>query len=143
MTRTSAALVGFIALSVVALLMPGARADAKQVKPTGTWTGSVDDEKLMKDAPGIVTRAEVFEKLWKDWKILDKPEVDFTKEFLLVLTVPKGRFIGRPTLSLDAKGDLGLNAQATVEALPGFRYWIAKVSREGVKTFGGKALPKD
>jgi hypothetical protein len=44
---------------------------------------------------------------------------------------------------LDDKGNLSLLSMATLDLRPGFRYVIATVSREGVKTIEGKPLPME
>jgi hypothetical protein len=136
-------LVGLAALTVVALCGSVALAAKKPVPSIMEWSGSVDDEALQKGAPTVITNADALQKLWKDWKIGDKaPEVDFTKE-LVVITTTVGSKI-RFGASLDAdKGDLQVGGLATDDIRPGFRYVIAKVSREGVKTVNGKELPKD
>ena len=131
-------------LAVVVLLAPQARAEKKAgekkaVKLLTEWKGSVADAELAKDAPEYVADAKSLEKLWKKWGVEGKvPEVDFKKEIVIVSTTVGSR------LSLSAKlgdkGNLEVLGAATSDLAPGFRYVIATVSREGVKTVNGKEL---
>jgi hypothetical protein len=129
--------------AVMFLVAGAAAADPMPLKPTNTWTGSVDDEKLAKEMPenGVITSAKDFEKLVKAWKVAEKvPEVDFDKEIVLV-----AKTVGSTvTLSavLDGKGNLKTGGFASNDLRPGFRYVIISVPKEGVKTVNGKELPK-
>ena len=128
------------ALLVVIGLAGVARAELKPVKPSKTWTGSVADEALMRDAPHFIATAPALQQLWKSWGIAgDVPKVDFTRE-LVVLGVTRGSRIG-VSATLDEKGDLRVVAISTKDLRPGFRYVLAAVSREGVKSVNGKILP--
>ena len=112
------------------------------VVPTQEWTGSVEDEALAKDAPACVASAKALEKLWKAWKIADKvPEVDFTEE-IVILTTTRGSKL-RLAGTLGKRGNLEVGGWTTLDLAPGFRYVIATVSKEGVKTVNGKELPKE
>jgi hypothetical protein len=132
-----AALLG---LAVVVLFAPAARSEQKKaVKLLTEWKGSVADAELAKDAPEYVADAKSLEKLWKKWGIEGKvPEVDFRKEIVIVATTVGSR------LSLSARlndqGNLEVLGIATRDIRPGFRYVLATVSREGVKTVNGKEL---
>jgi hypothetical protein len=135
-------LVGVAALAAVVLFTSDALAQKTAVKPSKEWTGSVEDEALEKDAPACVTSARGLEKLWKAWKIADKvPEVDFTKEIVVVSTTRGSKL--RLAAALDEKGNLTVGGLGTSDLAPGFRYVIATVSKEGVKTVNGKELPKE
>jgi hypothetical protein len=130
------------ALVVVALLAPAVHAQKTPVKLTKEWTGAVQDETLMKDAPQCITTKAGLEKLWKAWKIGDKmPEVDFAKEIVVVAVTSGSRL--RLSATLDDKGNLQVLGLGTRDLVPGFRYVIATVSKEGVKTVNGKDLPKE
>ena len=135
-------LVGVAALAAVVLFTSDALAQKTAVKPSKEWPGSVEDEALEKDAPACVTSAKGLEKLWKAWKIADKvPEVDFTKEIVVVTTTRGSKL--RLAAALDEKGNLMVGGLGTRDLAPGFRYVIATVSKEGVKTVNGKELPKE
>ena len=135
-------LVGVAALAAVVLFTSDALAQKTAVKPSKEWTGSVDDEALEKDAPACVTSAKGLEKLWKAWKLPDKaPEVNFTKEIVVVTTTRGSKL--RLAAALDEKGNLMVGGLGTRDLAPGFRYVIATVSKEGVKTVNGKELPKE
>jgi hypothetical protein len=69
------------------------------------------------------------------------PKVDFTKE-IVVLGTTNGTRI-RMWAKLDDQGNLQVLGNATTDYTPGFRYVIATVPREGVKTVDGKELPKE
>jgi hypothetical protein len=135
-------MVVLLGLLVVALLAPTALAEKKEkkaVKPTKTWSGSVADEALAKDAPESITERGSLEKLWKKWQIAgDVPEVDFQKELVVLATTVGSR------LSLDARlddrGNLQVLGVATRDIRPGFRYVIATVPREGINKVNGKEL---
>jgi len=128
----------FVAVGVV-----GVAAGQTLLKVTNTWMGAVEDEKLAKEMPenGVITNAKDFEKLVKAWKVADKvPEVDFDKEIVLVAKTAGSKV----TLSavLDEKGNLKTGGFASNDLVPGFRYVIISVPKEGVKTVNGKELPK-
>jgi hypothetical protein len=129
-------------LALAALCVSVAFADAKPVKFTKEWKGLVADESKQKGAPEVIVSAKALEKLWADWKIEGKvPEVDFTKEIVVVGTTRGSRLnLGA---RLDEKGDLTVGGLATSDLGEGFRYVIATVPREGVKTVNKKELPKE
>jgi hypothetical protein len=135
----SGAVAILLGLAVIVLLAPQAQAQKKDVKLIKMWSGSVDDADLAKDAPNYIADAKALEKLWKKWKIEAKvPEVDFKKEIVLVTTTVGSRLSLMPRL--DDKGNLEVLGIATSDFGTGFRYVIATVSREGVKTVNGKEL---
>jgi hypothetical protein len=124
------------------LARPALAAEPKQLKPSQSWSASIDDEDLMKEAPagGTITDAKGFAKLWKAWKMGDKvPEIDFAKEIVLVATTRGSRL--NLSARVDDKGNLTSAALATRDLRPGFRYQVIVVSRDGVKTVNGKDLP--
>jgi hypothetical protein len=129
-------------LAVVASVASQARADKKEVKTTKEWKGSVDDEKLQKEASEFITDGKALEKLWKAWKVEGKvPEVDFKKEIVIVITASGSKV--NAIANLDDKGNLEVLGMGTLDLAPGFRYVIATVSRDGVKTVNKKDLPKE
>ena len=135
-------LAGVVAVAAVVLFTADALAQKTAVKPSKEWAGSVEDETLAKDASACITSAKGLEKLWKAWKIADKvPEVDFAKE-VVILTTTRGSKL-RLAAALDEKGNLMVGGLGTQDLAPGFRYVIATVSKEGVKTVNGKELPKE
>jgi hypothetical protein len=127
-----------LGLAVLTLLAPPARAEKKEVKLTKEWKGSVADAALAKEAPEYIADTKSLEKLWKKWGIEGKvPQVDFKKELVILSTTVGSK------LSLSAKldkGNLQVLGLATRDIGPGFRYVIATVSREGVKTVNGKEI---
>jgi hypothetical protein len=79
------------------------------------------------------------EKLWKKWGLEGKvPEVDFQKEIVIVGTTVGSRL--SLSAQLDEKGNLQVLGVATRDFGPGFRYVLATVKREGVKSVNGKEL---
>jgi hypothetical protein len=131
------------AVLALGLLLPG-RADAqkKPITPIRELKGSVADENLMKGAPTVITSAEGLKKVWDAWKLEDKmPQVDFGKEIVVVTTTRGSRLNLR--LMLDDKENLQVLGLATRDLRPGFRYVMAIVSRDGVKTVDGKPLPQN
>lgn len=128
-------------LSALFMSLSIAHAETKEVRASKQWTGSVEDAELAKEAPELITNANELEKLWKSWKLKDKvPEVDFDKQ-LIVVTTTVGSKVSL-TASLDDEGDLKVTGVATSDFGPGFRYVIATLSRDGVKTVNGKGLKK-
>ena len=129
--------------AVLFLAVAGFAADPMPLKPTNTWTGSVEDKKLAKEMPenGVITNAKDFEKLVKAWNVAEKvPEVNFDKEIVIVATTEGSVLKLNP--ALDEKGDLNALGFASRDLRPGFRYVIVSVPKEGVKTVNGKELPK-
>jgi hypothetical protein len=133
---------GLLVLALVGLAVSEVQAQKKQVKPTNEWSGSVEDQNLMKDAPRCITTAKGLDNLWKAWKITAKmPKVDFDKEIVVIEVTVGSRL--RLSANLDAKGNLQVFGLGTRDLRPGFRYVIATVSKDGVKTVNGKELPKE
>ena len=88
----------------------------------------------------LISSADALAKLWKDWNITaPMPEVDFSREIVVVTTTRGSRL--RLMLTLDDNGNLEVGGISTRDLRPGFRYVIATVSREGVKTVNGQELP--
>jgi hypothetical protein len=136
-------LIGTLAVGAAGRAQPGAK-EAKEVRFTNQWTGSVDDESLKKKAPesGVITGAKAFGELFRAWKVRDKvPEVDFAKVLVLVQTTSGSNISIKPRLTKD--GNLQVLGLATLDFAPGFRYQIMVIPREGVRTVNGKALPRD
>jgi len=129
--------------AVMFLAGPVFAADPTPLKVTNTWKGSVEDKKLATEMPenGVITNAKDFEKLIKAWKVAEKlPEVNFDKEIVLVAKTEGSVLNLNPVLS--EKGDLKALGFASQDLVPGFRYVIISVPKEGVKTVNGKELPK-
>jgi hypothetical protein len=129
-----------MALVLVSVLpLHAGPAKGKPMKPLQQWSGSVGELALMKGMPEFIISVEEFEKLWQAWKVSGPvPRVDFSKEFVLVATT-RGSML-RFAAALDDEGNLRVGGIATRDLRPGFRYVIAVVSREGVKTVNGKEL---
>jgi hypothetical protein len=126
---------------LVAMVLPlqAGPVKGKPVKLLQQWSGSVEDASLMKAMPEFIISTEELEKLWQAWKVPGpRPKVDFCKNFVVVATTSGS--ILRLAPILDNKGDLKVVGAATKDLRPGFRYVIAVVSREGVKTVNGKEL---
>jgi hypothetical protein len=128
--------------ALIALFASEARAQKKPLKFTQEWKGSVADEAEQKGAPECITSAKGLEKLWKAWKIEGKvPKVDFDKEIIVIGTTRGSKL--KLSASLDDKGNLTVLGLGTRDLVPGFRYVMATVPREGVKTVNKKDLPKE
>lgn len=111
-----------------------------EVQPTKQWSGSVANANLAAGAPTVIGTAKEFASLWKNWGLAGAaPAVDFAKELVVVQT-SRGSSISL-LLRLE-DGNLAVAGIATRDLRPGFRYVIASVSREGIKTVDGKALPE-
>jgi hypothetical protein len=127
----------------MALTMAEAQGPKKTVvKVLQVWSGSVEDDALLKGAPACVTTEAGFGKLWTKWKLPGKaPGVDFKKEIVLVETSSGSKL--NLSANLDDKGNLQALGFGTRDFLPGFRFVLGTVSRDGVKTVNGKELPKE
>jgi hypothetical protein len=113
------------------------------VKVVKEWGGSVDDRKKEKEAPksGFLTDQATFDTLWRSWNVSPTvPTIDFSKNLALVGTSHGSKV--NVVATLDSRGNLGEVVVGTTDEKPGFRFNIKVVSREGVKTVNGVALPK-
>ena len=126
----------------IIVLALATNAIAEERKPLETlkeWGGDNPNETLSKDAPKFITNSKDLEKLWKSWDIKEKlPEIDFSKELLLIETTRGSRLNLKATL--DEKGNIQALGLATRDLRPGFRYVMITVSKTGVKSINGKAI---
>jgi hypothetical protein len=140
----------WLPVAILFALVGATRADekSKPVKVEKTWGGEVA-LKLKDQAPksGYVTDKEAWANLWKAYRPNEPekvPAIDFQKELVLVAVNNDPNRIGI-SATLDDKGDLQVSVIST---LIGFTnpttctYQFAVVKREGIKTVGGKPLPK-
>jgi hypothetical protein len=146
MKLVTAVLVACVSLGLWTLHLSG----AERVKSVKQWNGIIKDEALRKLAPrrGFVANAKAWEKLWKAWRPKQQlPEVDFTKEFVVVATVAGPKQVSVLGGKLNDRGDLnvavGIAVSPKEAAAPGFGYCLAVFSRKGIKTFGGKPIAQD
>lgn len=138
--RACAVLTGLL---VSSLASTDALAEKKKVLITMTWSGSVADRELQKDAPVCITSYKGLEKVWKAWQIKGKaPKLDFS-EIIVVAAYTSGSRLSFTEPTLDEKGNLEVLAFATRDLRPGFRYILGTVSKAGVVTVNGKKLPKE
>ncbi len=139
-------LFGMIALVAGALLLTGeVRAESKKLDVKILYQGSLDDRTLEKKKPanGVIATQKAFDELFTAWKLGEqKPRINFAKDLVLVTTTVGSRLSLAATVDSD-KGDLQVGGVSTRDLRPGFRYVVGVVSREGIKTVGGKELPKD
>jgi hypothetical protein len=130
-------------LVVGMLATPQALAQKKKIDVSMIASGSVDDEKLLKDAPKAIISAKGLEKVWKAWGIKDDmPKVDFDK-LIVVGTYSSGSRLKVSGAFLDDKGNLEVLGFGTADLRPGFRFVLGTVPKEGVKTVGKQELPKE
>src|SRR6516225_4863798 len=125
---------GLAVVATFLVLAPTVRADARELKAIEKWSGSVDDEKLLKEAPegGVIKDAKTFEKVWTSWKIGEKmPKLDFDKVIVVFQTTVGSKISAKPML--DDKGDLKFLGLATRDLRPGFRFDMQAVEKAGVK----------
>lgn len=126
----------------IIVLALATNAIAEERKPLETlkeWRGDNPNEALSKDAPKYIVNSKDLEKLWKTWDIKEKlPEIDFSKELLLIETTRGSRLNLKATL--DEKGNIQALGLATRDLRPGFRYVMITVSKTGVKSIDGKAI---
>ena len=126
----------------IIVLALATNAIAEERKPLETlkeWRGDNPNEALSKDTPKYIVNSKDLEKLWKTWDIKEKlPEIDFSKELLLIETTRGSRLNLKATL--DEKGNIQALGLATRDLRPGFRYVMITVSKTGVKSINGKAI---
>jgi hypothetical protein len=140
-THLSAVLLGILlsALSSCAQTPPVRREPVKLIQE---WSGSVADESLITNASPVIVSDLKLKQLWQAWSLTNAiPTVDFTRQLVVVTTSRGSRLRLMP--SLDEHGDLHLVGLGTRDLRPGFRYVIATISRDGVKTANGLALPRE
>lgn len=126
-------------LMVVSFPVQGLSEKQQSVVPSQEWSGSVNDISLRKDAPEVILSSKEFEDLWLAWKLPGLvPEVDFSSNLVVVQTTEGSRL--RLAVTQDTKGNVKALGLATMDLHPGFRYVIAILSRNGVKTVNGKKL---
>ena len=134
--KTFLCVIGFV---MIALVSTANAQDRKPLETLKEWRGDNPNEGLAKDSPKFITNAKDLEKLWKAWDIKEKlPEIDFSKEILLVETTRGSRLNLKATL--DEKGDLQPLGLATRDLREGFRYVMITVNKAGVKTIAGKVI---
>ncbi|HJZ59138.1 MAG TPA: hypothetical protein VKE74_29610 [Gemmataceae bacterium] len=116
---------------------------AQEKKPARSLHGSVADRELEKEKPesGVIVSTKGWQKLAKAWGIKDEFKVDFEKEILIVVTTHSTGV--QPAIEFGKGGDLQVKIVETKLEEPGFRYSIARVRRDLVKTVNGKELPKE
>jgi len=132
-------LVGLVVLLGTGMVWGADPVPPKPVTPLKEWSGSVADLTLQKIVPEVITTQKDLDNLWKTWAVAEaKPEVDFAKQMVVLTTTRGGRL--RLTAALDDKGNLKVSGVATRDLRSGFRYVIATVNREGIKTVNGKEL---
>jgi hypothetical protein len=119
-----------------------ALAAPRPVEPTQQWSGSVGDEALMPQKLLTITTAEAWKSLWQQWEpAVAVPEVDFTKQFVVVAAT-RGSIL-RLSATLDepkVPGDLRVTALASRDLRPGFRHVMAAFDRAGIKSVNGQPL---
>lgn len=118
------------------------RAETRKVVVMLTWHGSMDRERG-KDDPEFITDAKTLAKKWADWNMQGPvPDgIDLTKS-LVAVVYTSGSNLQFSRATLDELGNLRVVGMATRDLRPGFRFLLAVVSKEGVVTVNGKALPK-
>ena len=117
--------------------------EAQPVTVIQSWNGKLADGALRKVEPAdnIILNQEAWAKLWKAWRGQEAvPALDFQKQMVLVFTADGPNTVGC-TPTADGKGNVRGNAMSTMIGGPGFGYLMLCISREGVKTVNGKALP--
>jgi hypothetical protein len=128
-------------LVLAAVSVQDVAAQKKKVEIGMKWNGSVEDEKAVK--PDVITSAKGLAAVWKAWKVAgDVPKVDFDKN-IVVAAYSVGSSLNIASVNLDDKGNLDVIGFGTRDIRPGFRYVLGVVSKDGVKTVGGQALPKE
>jgi len=114
----------------------------RELVPTTYWYGSVDNEAVWKEV-NCVTSELTLARLWRDWGITEPmPVIDFNREVALVIT-GTGSILRFERITLDEFGNVDMSIIQTADLVTGFRYALATVPREGIRSVRGKELPKD
>ena len=112
------------------------------LRPSAQWMGRHADVELRKAAPqaGFIRDSASWKTLWQAWRPgEDVPEVDFTKDLVLVETADgPNRVIIIPRL--DQNGHIRYVNQGTRAAGGGFGYAMLQVPREGIITVNGVSV---
>lgn len=133
-----AVLVGLVAFAAAAPLGAAGRKDVALGK---TWSGSIENENAAK--PECLVSAKALEAIWKEWKLGgEPPKVDFAKD-IVVAVYSSGSLLKLSNARLDDAGNLEVLGLGTLDLHPGFRYVMAVVKKDGIKTVNGKPLPKE
>lgn len=138
MNRCASIRIPLILVFVVAATLSADRAPAGPVTLKQQWSGSRDDLEQI-DAPTVITDQEQWKKLFESWKFADKlPVVDFKQEIAITATTRGSRL--RLSATLDDRGNLRVLGLATRDLRPGFRFVVATLDRQGIKSVEGKKL---
>ncbi len=145
----SAGVIAVICGSFIAIV----HAENKEVKVHQSWSGILSDESLLKVVPmsgkpiqgvtGCIIDMKTWQKLWSSWR--DKqsvPTVDFSKQFVIVITYGGPNKISLVNCSLDDKGNLSVLANSTLIGGKGFCYLLAVIPRDHIRTVEGMPVPK-
>ncbi len=110
------------------------------VVPSSIIKGSSLDDAMQGGAPEFIASPDSLLGFWNKWGLAEEvPEIDFMKSIALVGTT-RGSILNLSVI-LDDFGDLKVTSMGTMDFLPGVRYVMLVVSRTGVKTVNGKAVP--
>lgn len=141
MTRlfASAALATLIAFALSATPV---RAAEPKTTDTVDLSSTVLDLGALKalEGTGVILSQKEWERLAAAWGVKEPAKVDFTKELLLVGTWRGSAF---KFLSEVKDGDLTTELVGDKDIKPGFRFRVVSLNRDGIKSFQGKALPKE
>jgi hypothetical protein len=113
----------------------------RKILPVVIYKGSILDMKKLRNSQDVITGLQPFKDLWTSWKFSEKlPEVDFTKQ-IAVITTGMGSIL-YSSYVVDINGNLKVDAMQTKDIAEGFRYQIAIINLDGIKTINGKEIPK-
>lgn len=118
--------------------------NSQEIEPINQWKGKTRSETHIDAAPenGLVTDEATWKELWKKWKPgRAMPEIDFSKDFVLVQQVRGPNEVMVSSLTLK-EGNLTFVAGASRMGGPGFGFALLQLSREGVETVQQKPLPE-
>lgn len=118
---------------------------AQDIVPLKKIYGTNDQPGLDRLAPksGVLVGELEWKGLWEAWKVPGRrPQVDFTKQLVIVQTVsgPNRMIIG--PLSLDGAGDLSFQVSSTKMGGPGFGYVLIVTSKDRIQSVLGMPVPQ-
>ncbi len=113
----------------------------KEATVVKEWSGSVEDDNQRSKLPfqNVIIDAKTFGQLWEAIKPGEKaPELDFKKVFV-VKSVTRTTKISATT-QIREKGDMMMMFSQSGRDVPGFRYLVRAIDREGIQSVNFEPL---
>lgn len=89
----------------------------------------------------LVCDSDTWDAVWKAWHGGDAPQVDFQREFIIVVKGEGPNTLRVETLTRNGTGDAKMVCWVTQLYGPGFCYLFLKAPRPEIRTMDGKPVP--